>query len=221
MSSHEITTEGLLKISNLALFDFDNTITTNDNFKSFIYFSVSRWRLLFGQVLLAPILIGYKLGFIRATHVRSSIAKMAFCGRSATDVAKLGLKYSADHLHKHIRPEAIERIRWHQNHGDKVVVVSASLSTYLTDWCGRNNLDLICTELETRNNILTGGYLIGDCTGAEKLRRVREKYPIENYSTIYAYGDSDEDREMLSIAHKKIYRWKEVEAHPSESISRS
>jgi len=77
---------------NLALFDFDHTITTNDNFTSFIYFSVSRKRLLLGRALLAPLIIGYKLGLIHATYVRSSVAKFAFYGRCASDVETLGLK---------------------------------------------------------------------------------------------------------------------------------
>ena len=31
------------------------------------------------------------------------------------------------------------------------------------------------------------------------------KYPI-----VYAYGDSGEDREMMALADKKYYRWKEI-----------
>lgn len=206
-------------MTNLALFDFDNTITTNDNFTQFIYFSVSRRRILFGQVLLRPLIVGYKLGFIHATHVRSSIARIAFCGRHISEVAQLGSRYSNEHLPKFIRPQALDKIRWHQSQGDTVVVISASLSAYLANWCTQHGVDLICTELETKNDILTGGYLNGDCTGPEKLRRVREKYPLDNYTTIYAYGDSDEDQEMLSIAHKKFYRWQEVKEDSSQGVS--
>ena len=46
-------------------------------------------------------------------------------------------------------------------------------------------------------------------SGAEKARRIAERYPLDRYTTIYAYGDTSEDREMLSLAHKKYYRWQE------------
>jgi phosphatidylglycerophosphatase C len=98
-------------------------------------------------------------------------------------------------------------------------VVSASLSIYLTGWCNRHNLDLICTVLEVKKNILTGRYINGVCTVGKKLSRICKKYSIKNYSKTYAYGDSDDDREMFSIAYKKIYRWRDVEAHPYEVIS--
>jgi len=35
-------------------------------------------------------------------------------------------------------------------------------------------------------------------------------YDIGKYSCVYAYGDTPEDEQMLSIAHKKFFRWKEV-----------
>jgi hypothetical protein len=35
-------------------------------------------------------------------------------------------------------------------------------------------------------------------TGEEKARRAAERFPLERYSVIYAYGDTLEDRAMLA-----------------------
>lgn len=71
-------------------------------------------------------------------------------------------------------------------------------------------MELICTELESKDGVLTGRYRHGDCTGGEKLRRVRERYDIQKFPVVYAYGDTKEDLEMMSIAHKKFFCWQEV-----------
>ena len=71
-------------------------------------------------------------------------------------------------------------------------------------------VDAICTQLEEKGGRLTGRYVRGDCTGAEKVKRIRERYDLTRFARIYAYGDSDEDREMLDLAHEKYYRWKKA-----------
>ncbi|MCX6124370.1 MAG: HAD-IB family hydrolase, partial [Proteobacteria bacterium] len=194
------------RLPNLALFDFDGTITTNDNFTPFIYFAVEPKRLAVGKVVLSPLLVRYKLGLLPASKLRVCLAQIGFRGRIATDIQNLGLNYSRQELSKFIRPQALEKIQWHKAQGDVVAVVSASLDVYLSDWCKQLGLDLICTELEFKDGALTGRYRRGDCTGEEKLRRIREKYDIQKFPVVYAYSDTEEDREMMSIANRKYFR---------------
>ena len=194
---------------NLALFDFDGTVTFEDTFTPFIYFASSKWRIVLGTALLGPMILGYKLGLIAAPRMRAAVARIAFQGRRETEVKALGARYSAT-LSAGARPEALERIRWHQANGDLVVVVSASLGAYLGGWCADRKIHLICTELESREGVLSGRYAGGDCTGSEKARRVREQYDMTLYPVIYAYGDTKEDDELLSLATKPYFRWKEV-----------
>jgi hypothetical protein len=111
-------------------------------------------------------------------------------------------------LPRWFRPEALERIRWHKERGDTVVVVSASLRPYLEDLCRGLELELVCTELEARGGVLTGRYLGGDCTGPEKARRVRAAHDLARYSTIHAYGDTREDADLLELATRRYYRWR-------------
>jgi HAD superfamily phosphoserine phosphatase-like hydrolase len=106
---------------------------------------------------------------------------------------------------------ALDRIEWHKQQGDEIVVVSASLDVYLEHWCRSIGVGVICTELEDAAGTLTGRYIKGDCAGAEKVRRIRARYDLNRFSRIYAYGDSEDDREMLEIAHEKYYRWMKID----------
>jgi HAD superfamily hydrolase (TIGR01490 family) len=193
----------------LALFDFDGTITTSDTFTPFVMRAVPRGRLAWGTALLSPLILGYKLGLVSATRMRQSIVRVGFRGRRADAVRELGAGYAATHLGGVVRAHALERIVWHQQRGDDIVVVSASLDVYLSGWCRKVGVDLIGTELEERDGILTGRYVEGDCSGDEKARRVRKRYDLDRYRAVYAYGDTPEDEAMLALATRRYFRWRE------------
>ena len=196
----------------LALFDFDGTITTTDTWTPFMQLAVRPARIMVGRVVLAPIVIGYRLGVVSASTGRLIAARVGFGGEDAAKMRRLGVEYAAGVLPGKVRPSALERIAWHQGRGDQVVIVSASLDLYLAPWAARRGLDCICATLEERGGRLTGRYLGGDCSGREKARRIRRRYDLGRYDTVYAYGDSGEDREMLELAQRKYYRWKEISA---------
>jgi len=50
------------------------------------------------------------------------------------------------------------------------------------------------------------------CVHAEKASAVQKHYNLASHSTIYAYGDTPEDKHLLSLATKPYYRWQEVGA---------
>jgi HAD superfamily hydrolase (TIGR01490 family) len=197
---------------NLALFDFDGTITTKGTYVEFIRFAVSRPRQLLGTLLLSPLIAAYRMGWVSAQHVRPAVARLAFSGLSVGRLRELGAQFAACAIPPLVREEAGERIAWHKRQGDAIVIVSASLDVYLTSWCKENQLDLICTELEVRGDRATGRYLAGDCTGAEKKRRILARYDLARYPIVYAYGDTTEDNDMLSLAHKRYLCWRELES---------
>ena len=39
---------------------------------------------------------------------------------------------------------------------------------------------------------------------------IRRDLQIEQFETVYAYGDSPEDREMLALASRAYYQWREI-----------
>lgn len=204
---------------NLALFDFDGTITTGDTFTSFLRFAVRPSRAAVGGVLLSPLILGYRLKKIAASRARPVVARVSFWGKRADSVRELGRRYANEVLPGVLRRRALDRIEWHQRQGDLVIVVSASLDVYLDPWCQSFGVERICTELEERNGRLTGRYCQGDCSGSAKVQRILERYDLSRYPVIYAYGDTLEDREMLELAHRKYYRWQEIR-HWNEASGR-
>ena len=42
-------------------------------------------------------------------------------------------------------------------------------------------------------------------------------YGLADYATVHAYGDTEEDRQMLEMADKRYFRWKEVREVPAVS----
>lgn len=198
----------------LALFDFDGTITDGDGFLPFIHRAVSRPRVLAGMLWLSPLIAGHRAGWVSASRMREKIAWVAFRGRPHAQVVALGERYAADALEPRVRPQASERIAWHQARGDRVLVVSASLDCYLAPWCHTRGLELICSELEVRAGVCTGRYRGGDCSGPEKARRVLERCELRNYEQVFAYGDTPEDRELLALAQRRFFRWRELAPEP-------
>jgi HAD superfamily hydrolase (TIGR01490 family) len=195
---------------NLALFDFDGTITTREMFPDFMRYSVAPRRLAVGKVLLAPWIAGYRMGVISGSRVRSRIVDFGFRGVPEASVREAGRAFARDVLPGVVRPEALDKIRWHQTQGDRVVVVSGSLDVYLSHWCGQQGLELICSRLETADGRLTGRYLGAQCVGEEKSRRVRGSCDLDAFAAVYAYGDTHEDLEMLNLADRKYFCWQEV-----------
>jgi HAD superfamily phosphoserine phosphatase-like hydrolase len=104
----------------------------------------------------------------------------------------------------------MERIAWHKAQGHKVVVVSGGLDVYLSPWCNEHGLELMCSSLQHRQGVLTGRFLGRQCVLSEKVRRVREGHDLSAYATVYAYGDTPEDRDLLGIATRPYYQWQEI-----------
>ncbi|MEG3156313.1 HAD family hydrolase [Lysobacter zhanggongensis] len=196
----------------LALFDFDGTITTHETMPEFLRRSISRRRLVAGWLLLAPLVLGYRLRVISGTLVRRAIVRFGYSGVPASAVAAFGRDFAKNYLPNVLRPEAMQRIAWHKAQGHRVVVVSGGLDAYLAPWCDAQGVELLCSSLQRRDGILTGHYEGQQCVLAEKARRVRERYDLLAFPEVYAYGDTPEDRDLLGIATKKYYQWQEVGA---------
>ncbi|WP_267225541.1 HAD-IB family phosphatase [Dyella silvae] len=195
---------------NLALFDFDGTITTSEMFRPFLEFAVPPKRRILGGLLLAPIVAGYKLRMVPPNFIRACSVRLGLSGISASHAHERGRRFAQEVLACVLRDEALERIRWHKDQGDRVVVVSGGLDVYLSHWCRYHELELICSKLEIKGGRLTGRYDGLQCVSAEKSRRVMATYDLGTYPVIYAYGDTQEDLDLLRIAHRRYYRWQEV-----------
>lgn len=196
----------------LALFDFDNTITHQDMFTAFIKQTVSKRRLAVFAVVLLPLLLAYKCRVISASFTRRVVIYCGFRGAKVLDMQAAGKRFSEEMIPAAVRFKALQKINWHKERGDRVVVVSASLDLYLKYWCKAHGVDLICSELTENGQVFTGKYRLQDCCGEEKVRRVRAAFKLEKYHAVYAYGDSEEDRAMLLLADHAFLNWQPFSA---------
>ena len=165
----------------LALVDFDHTVTTCDTYSRFLRRVATPTQQARAKWSIGPWLAGYKLRVLSAEALRI---------RATTGV---------------LRPAMMERIGWHQARGDTVVIVSASLDAYMRPWCAAHGLALICNHLEAVDGRLTGRYLGGD-RGRHKAGDILARYHLASFDRVHAYGDSREDRAMLALAQERWWR---------------
>ena len=193
----------------LALFDFDGTLTTRETFPDFMRYVVSRPRLLAGGVLLAPVVFGYRRGWVAGNPTRASIVQVGLRGVNAARLRMQGEAFARDVLPGVLRSEAMARLQRHRERGDRIVVVSGGLDVYLAPWCATQGVELLCSVLAERGGRITG-YAGAQCVGEEKVRRVRALCDPQAYAAVHAYGDTHEDLAMLAMAHHRTYRGQAV-----------
>lgn len=190
----------------LALFDFDGTISSKDSLEEFIRFAVGDVKYYVGLALLAPILGLYLLKLLPNHVAKQKLMAYFFKNWKTERFKTLATAYALEQLPKILRPKAMERIRWHQQQGHTVVVVSASIECWLQPWCEQIGVALLGTQLETQQNRLTGRFASPNCYGEEKVRRIRAAYCLDDYAEIYAYGDTSGDKPMLELAMHSFYQ---------------
>ena len=187
------------KTINLALFDFDGTLYPKDSFTGFIFFTLSKRHIVKKGLTILPWIQAYYLRLYPAHAMRSRLFRSMFHGVSASLMHDLSQQY-AQKLLKNLDADLLQQLRLHQQRGDHVVLVSASVDLYLTFICDFLQIDLICTQVEINNGVLTGLYRSKDCSSEQKKIRILQKYNLDNYQHIYAYGNSEEDLDMISLA---------------------
>ncbi len=190
----------------LALFDFDGTITLRDTFIDFVRFSLGWRAFVSGIAQLSPSIAAFSLGVLNSTSFKDIYLSHYFKGLPEERFEHYCQSYAVNVLPTIVKPDAVERIKWHKDQGHRVIVVTASVRNWINAWCEQGELELISSELVFQNGMVTGRLASLDCVGKEKVRRIKEQVEISDYETIFAYGNSKGDEEMLKIADKKYYR---------------
>lgn len=198
----------------LALFDFDGTLCKQDSFTGFMQNTVSKKYFYRKCILIFPQIIAYYIGLYPANKMRPLLFQTIFKNKNTHQIFSSGQRY-ANYLVKHcLNVEVLERLKWHQQQQHQIVIVSASLDVYLTSVAQLLKVDLICTQIEQNQHILTGQYQSADCSSEEKVRRLKEYYHLDTFKKIYAYGNSQEDLQMLQLATDAYWVNQKHQLHP-------
>lgn len=190
----------------LVLFDFDGTLTTVETFPLFVRAAAPTWRVRFGGLLLAPLVLAYRAGAVSGTTVRAAIVRLAFSGMPRDIFEAKAGAFAAERFPALLRSAMVARLRAHREAGDRVVVVSGNFEALLRPWCEAEGVELLASALECRDGRLTGRYAGPQCAGEEKVRRVRACVGAWPRERIEAHGDTVEDLPMLTMAITATYR---------------
>ena len=89
--------------------------------------------------------------------------------------------------------------------GHDVVVVTASYDFWIRPWCDEMGILLLASQLSVSAGVATGQRFLV-CDGPEKARIVTETFDLSKFDTVYGYGDSPGDAQMLAMADHSHHR---------------
>ena len=181
----------------IAVFDFDGTITTKDTLLLFIRFARGTKKFLLGMLLYSPLIIMMMLKLYPNWKCKEKVFSYFFRGMPYEEFKRLGEDFGKKFCNIIIRPSMKKRLLWHLKQGHKVYVISASIEEWVKPFF--RTLDNV-TVLATKVKPDLCGFASNNCYGQEKVNRLLEMEPKRNTYTLYAYGDSQGDKEMLAFA---------------------
>jgi phosphatidylglycerophosphatase C len=191
----------------IAFFDFDGTITTKDTLLEIIKYKHGENKFRFGFYIMNGFnLVAYKLGIISNQRAKEKVLRYFFRKMSPGQFQAMADEFGRTQIPLLIRPKALEEIRKLKEGGAEVVIVSASAENWIREWCRSLNVQLIATQLEVKNDKMTGRIIGRNCYGEEKVARIKSKYDLSNYREIYCYGDTSGDKPMLALGNVKFYK---------------
>lgn len=187
----------------VAAFDVDGTLTTRDCVVPFLVLVAGRARLV-GGIARHPLATTGALARRDRDALKVLGVRAAVAGRERADIERLGVEHAGVIAAGWLRSDTVGRLRWHQAQGHRVVLVSASLTSYLEPLGQHLGVDaVLCTRLAVDAAGRCTGELDGpNCRGPEKARRLGEwlgAHGLEG-ATVWAYGDSPGDRDLLAMA---------------------
>ncbi len=186
----------------VAAFDVDKTLTVRDCVVPFMRSVAGFGRLL--KVMFSD--LGSTFHSVRRRDrdaLKAKFVEGIFAGKDAREIENLGVQFASRVADGWLRDDVAARMRWHQEQGHVVILVSASLGSYLHPLGDLLEVDaVLCTELEVKDGLLTGKLVGQNCRGKEKASRVQKwclDSGIASDDLVYAYGDSSGDIQLLEL----------------------
>jgi len=190
----------------IAVFDFDGTITQKDTLWEFLNFSQSKAQLFFGILFLSPVLFLYKIHVFSNHKAKEILFAHFFKNWDLLHFNEICNDF-ASIIHQITRPKIIDLINYHKHNNHQLFIVSASIENWIIPWAKEHEIKVIATKIEADSlGKLTGRFETKNCFGKEKVNRLLEELlSCRDSYYIFAYGDSDGDKELIDFANKGIY----------------
>ncbi len=198
----------------VAAFDFDGTITRRDTVVPFLAYACGNARVARALAAVAPQLAMALAGRGERDDSKEALLHRLLAGREAEPIVAAGRAFARRLANdsRRLRADTLEKVQRHRAAGHELVLVSASLTTYLEPIAPLLGFDaVLATTLEIGPDGRFTGRLVGrNCRGIEKVNRLRAWLGDDNGDdageraecVIWAYGDSSGDTELLAMAHQ-------------------
>lgn len=198
-------TAGRAEKRRLALFDFDGTIVSNDSLMGFAKYCFG-WPKVATAIVKSLITIIAWMARVKSnSYAKERLFGHMFRGMSMKDFCAKGEEYASE-IERHLNPAIMERLHSHVAHGDRVLIVTASIPQWILPWAHTKGIEAVIgteAEINAAGN-LTGHFSTPNCYGKEKTARIIAAYPDIDEWEVWAYGDSRGDREMLALADRSM-----------------
>ena len=132
----------------VAAFDFDKTISTRDNVVPFLRAAVGGMRLTRALLAISPRLVRAALNDERRDAAKVALVRRTLADYDTGRLTAVATEFADDVVAHHLRPDVVERVRWHRDQGHELVIVSASFTSYLDPIASRLGFAaVLATEL--------------------------------------------------------------------------
>lgn len=182
----------------VAIFDFDGTLTRRDSFMQFAVFARGYMRTAAAFALSLPAIVKWKMGLIPSSKAKETVFRRLFAGMSEDRFNELGRRFAA-RIRSFERTEIVDILTGCVGRGIPVYIISASVPQWIRPWAESLGVTAVeGTEVEIVDGRLTGRFSSPNCRGEEKVRRLDALVPQPAH--IIAYGDSSGDDALLARA---------------------
>lgn len=196
-----VSSSGLAEVTRrVAAFDFDGTLARGDAVLPFFIAVAGRRRLARALLTQRPLIAKVVVGKESRDVLKERVIAEVLAGRRASEVEAIGVHFAERLVAERLRPAVLERLQWHRQRGHEVVIVSASLDSYLRPLSDTLGVDaLLCTRLEIAGELVTGRLVGANVRADEKVRLLRQ-HCGNGAIELWAYGNSSGDHAMLAAA---------------------
>ena len=196
-------------MTQIAAFDCDGTLIRGDATRRFLLLLRGPIGLGLDLCTLAPQLLAWRLGRCSTAQLKEAVLNRALQAAPLLR-RKAALRQLPAIQVAQLRPQAVDRLRWHQQHGHRCLIVSASPEPLLAPLACHLGVELIATGCSDLLQVGPASPLrltTPNCKGPEKLRRLeRHLVNLPPPEQLEAYGDSRGDRELLLASGRPHWR---------------
>jgi phosphatidylglycerophosphatase C len=184
----------------IAIFDFDGTLVRGDSLPLFVVGCAGWVRTLLAALFA---LVGSLAARDRRGYFKQLWLRAALRGIKSSRVPR-----AVERLKKQLvwKQDILERLVWHKERGDRIVIASGGLALYLPEILAPYQPDaILCTEMQQLDTRLTGRLLGENCVREAKAERVQNFLRTQPAADeIWSYGNLPHDLPMMRLATHKI-----------------